>query len=99
MQKKKYLDIYPYLYTSITPISKQELVVNSLSDNLLCLTADDFTHLGESAATQWVNQTCTLLTLQVSMCPDAPFFIILLCLMPDDCTRQEESAATQWVNL
>ena len=24
---------------------------------LLCLTPDDFTHRGKSAATQWVNQT------------------------------------------
>ena len=24
---------------------------------LLCLTPDDFTHQGKSAATQWVNQT------------------------------------------
>ena len=33
---------------------------------LLCLMPDDFTHQGESAATQWVNQTicqCILLTL------------------------------------
>ena len=32
---------------------------------LLCLTPDDFTHQGKSAATQWVNQTicqCILLT-------------------------------------
>ncbi len=36
---------------------------------------DDFTHQGESAATQWVNQT-------IRQC----IFIILLCLMPDDCT-------------
>jgi hypothetical protein len=44
---------------------------NPLSGNashfiiLLCLMSDDFTHQGESAATQWVNQTicpCTLLT-------------------------------------
>ena len=39
-----------------------------------------------------------LLTLQVTMCADAPsYFIILLCLMPDDFSRQKESAATQWV--
>ena len=32
---------------------------------LLCLTPDDFTHQGKSAATQWFNQTicqCILLT-------------------------------------
>jgi hypothetical protein len=78
------------------------ILINPLSDNapyfviLLCLTPDDFTHQGESAATQWVNQTicpCTLLTLYVAMHPDAPYFIILLCLMPDDFTRQGESAA------
>ena len=65
---------------------------------LLCLMPDDFTHQGESAATQWVPQTicpCTLLTLQVAMRPDAPYFIILLCLTPDDFTCQGESAATQ----
>jgi hypothetical protein len=68
---------------------------------LLCLTPDDFTRQGESAATQWVNQTicpCTLLTLY-SLSGNAPYFIILLCLTPDDFTRQGESAATQWVRL
>jgi hypothetical protein len=39
---------------------------------LLCLTPDDFTRQGESAATQWVNQTicpCTLLTFLVGNPP------------------------------
>jgi hypothetical protein len=38
------------------------------------------------------------LTLQVAMCPEAPYFVILLCPMADDFTCQEKSVATQWVN-
>jgi hypothetical protein len=49
-----------------------QCIINPLSGNvryfiiLLCLMPDDFTRQGESAATEWVNQTiclCTLLTL------------------------------------
>jgi hypothetical protein len=40
-----------------------------------------------------VLATCyPILTLQVAMHPDVPYFIILLCLTPDDFTRQGESA-------
>jgi hypothetical protein len=67
---------------------------------LLCLTPDNFSLWGESAATQWVNQTicpCTLLINPLS--GNAPHFIILLCLTPDNFTLQWKSAATQWVNI
>ena len=50
---------------------------------LLCLTQDDFTHQGKSAATQWVNQTICqriFVTHSVRMHPDAPYFIIVATL-------------------
>ena len=64
------------------------ILINRLCDNapyfiiLLCLTPDDFTCQGESAATQWVKQTicpCTLLT-KWQCIQMLPYFIILLCL-------------------
>ena len=58
---------------------------------------------GESAATQWINQTISqriLLTHYVEMCPDAPYFIILLCLTPDDLLIKGRTlAATRWINI
>ena len=35
-----------------------------------------------------------VLTLQVTMHPDMPHFIILLCLMPDNVTHPQGSVAT-----
>ena len=61
------------------------------------ITPDDFTCQGESAATQWVNQT-------VCLCGNAPrctllyYFTLSNAITPDDFTCQGESAATQWVN-
>jgi hypothetical protein len=45
-----------------------------------------------------IAQNITYLTIQVAMCPDEAYFVILLCLIPDDFTHLGESAATQWVN-
>jgi hypothetical protein len=51
---------------------------------------------GESAATQWINQSAILhpLNLLSGKCPDAPYFIILLCVKPDDFTCQENNTAS-----
>ena len=61
---------------------------------LLCLMPDGFTHQGESAATQWVNQSICPCTPLAQMCPTLLFYsvykrhTILLCQMPDDFTCQ-----------
>ena len=64
------------------------ILINRLYDNapyfiiLLCLTPDDVTCQGESAATQWVKQTicpCTLLT-KWQCIQMLPYFVILLRL-------------------
>ena len=63
---------------------------------LLCLTPDYFTRQGESAGSQWVNQTIcpgVILTLYEAMRPDALYFLIFLSLMPHDFIRTGESVA------
>jgi hypothetical protein len=66
---------------------------NPLSGNashfiiLLCLMPDDFTHQGESAATQWVNLPMHPVN---HLSGNAPHFIVLLCLTPYDVVYSSE---------
>ena len=64
------------------------------------LRPEDFTRQGESAATQWVNQTNLPMHPVNLLSGNAPYFvIILLCLWPDNFTHQGESVVTQWVKV